>query len=61
MTHDGPERMSIHTNPIASDLKSRFEELLPGVINDGVLDVVRLGEILGVLTGGTRRTRRVSD
>lgn len=53
MTHDGPERMSIHTNPIASDLKSRFEELLPGVINDGVLDVVRLGEILGVLTGGT--------
>jgi len=53
MTHDGPERMSIHTIPIATDLKSRFEELLPGVINDGVLDVVRLGEILGVPTGGT--------
>lgn len=48
-----PEHVDIRTTPLATELRAKFESLMPGLIDDGVLDVSRLGEILGVRTAGT--------
>lgn len=57
MSKDAVERISIRTELPSENLVEKFSSLLPGVIQDGVLDVVRLGELLGVPTAGLPNTK----
>ena len=57
MNEDQPEQMSPRTENPADILRTRFQELVPGAIQDGVLDVKRLSELLGVPTAGNPDTK----
>jgi adenine-specific DNA-methyltransferase len=52
MSADQPENMSARTGDIASELRTKVQQLLPGVLMDGVLDVDRLADLLNVRTSG---------
>src|SRR4051794_41142049 len=45
-TSDEPARVELATPDLAAAKRAALEELLPGVVVDGVLDASRLGELL---------------
>ena len=57
MSNDVPEKISIQTDPSSQSLLEEFSNLFPGVIQDGVVDVARLGEVLGLPTAGNADTK----
>jgi adenine-specific DNA-methyltransferase len=57
MSNEMPEKISIQTVPPSQSLLEKFSSLFPGVIQDGVLDVARLGEVLGMPTAGNADTK----
>jgi adenine-specific DNA-methyltransferase len=57
MSKEAVETISIHTQSPAQELLEKFSSLLPGVIQDGVLDIARLGELLGIPTAGVPDTK----
>jgi adenine-specific DNA-methyltransferase len=57
MSNDVPEKISIQTDPPSQPLLEKFSNLFPGVIQDGVVDVARLGEVLGLPTSGNADTK----
>jgi adenine-specific DNA-methyltransferase len=52
MSEDQPEKMSVRTGDVAAELRANVQQLLPGVMMDGVLDVERLADLLKVRTSG---------
>lgn len=57
MSKEAVESISIHTQSPSQELLEKFSSLVPGVIQDGVLDVARLGELLGIPTAGVPDTK----
>lgn len=57
MSKEAVETVSIHTQSPSRELLEKFSSLVPGVIQDGVLDVIRLGELLGIPTAGVPDTK----
>ena len=49
-----PERLSIETSPPNLDILSALQELLPGVVADGVIDAQRISNAVGVPVAGLK-------
>ena len=43
---DDSERVALESPDVAAENRAEFEALFPGLTNDGVLDIVKLGELL---------------
>src|SRR3954452_21021005 len=41
-----PQKVDLETPDLAADYRAALAKLLPGVLDDGVLDVAKLGELL---------------
>lgn len=57
MSNEEPEKIPVWTENQADSLRARFHELVPGAIQDGVLDVQKLADLLGVPTAGQPDTK----
>jgi adenine-specific DNA-methyltransferase len=51
---DVPERLPIGTTPPSIEIRRALEELLPGVIADGVIDAQRISEAVGLPVAGLK-------
>ena len=45
---DKPEKVDLSSPDLAAEKRAAFEDLFPGVVADGVLDVGRLSEMLDI-------------
>lgn len=54
---DEPERVDLETPDLAAEHGAEFEALFPGVLDDGVLDIAKLGELLDIPVAQAPETR----
>lgn len=45
---DGPDKVALDSPDIAAENRAEFEALFPGLLDDGVLDIAKLGELLDI-------------
>lgn len=45
---DEPDKVNLETPDLAAENRAEFEALFPGLLDDGVLDIARLGELLDI-------------
>lgn len=56
---DVPERLPIGTTPPSIEMLRALEELLPGVIADGVIDAQRISEAVGLPVAGLKDGKEI--
>jgi adenine-specific DNA-methyltransferase len=54
---DEPEKIDLNTPDLAADNLAALEELFPGVAADGVVDAIRLAELVGLEAAGVKEGR----
>lgn len=54
---DEPDKVDLETPDLAAESRAEFEALFPGLTDDGVLDVAKLGELLDIPLAHAPETR----